>query len=54
MALTLVVDADVTSYLISELLHEVVKNFDIALNRGICFFENVLAKSFPCAELSFR
>jgi hypothetical protein len=49
--LTCTVDEDdgVTSHFISELLHEIVENLIVALNRGICFVDDMLAKSLPCS-----
>jgi hypothetical protein len=35
---------------VSELLHETVENTAVALNRSICFSEDVLAKCLPCAK----
>lgn len=35
---------------VSELLHETVENTAVALNRSICFTEDVLAKCLPCAK----
>jgi hypothetical protein len=39
------------SHFISELLHEVVENLVVTLDRGLCFVEDVLAKPSPCKEL---
>jgi hypothetical protein len=36
--------------LVSELLHETVENTAVTLNRSICFSEDMLAKSLPCAK----
>jgi hypothetical protein len=44
-------DDGVTSHFISELLHEIVENLIVALNRGICFIDDMLAKSFPCSKI---
>ena len=43
----------VMSHLISELLHEFVEIITEALNRGICFFENVFTESLPCPKDAF-
>lgn len=51
--LTRTVDEDdgVTSHFISELLHKIVENLIVTLNRGICFIDDMLAKSFPCSKI---
>ena len=46
-------DHRVTSHLIPELLHEFVEIVTEALNRGICFFENVLTEPFPYPKDAF-
>jgi hypothetical protein len=35
------------SHFISELLHEVVENLVVTLDRGLCFVEDMLAKLRP-------
>jgi hypothetical protein len=42
----------VTSHLIPELLHEIVEIITVALNRGICLFEDVFTKSYPWAKFA--
>lgn len=44
-------DGGVTSHFIPELLHEIVEYLIVALNRAICFIEDVLANSFPCSKI---
>jgi hypothetical protein len=39
------------NHFISELLHEVVENLVVTLDHGLCFVEDVLAKSSPCKEI---